>query len=250
MATHRIYLPTDPSDTTPQAVRAGVTVSVTGEEAHHALRVKRLETGDPVEVCDGAGMVADGTIRRTAKVRQEWTLDIEIRNVTKLAPSRPRFEVWSAVPKGEHLEILIDMLSQIGVDLWRPLECERAEVEPRAGKLERMQRRATEAMKQCGRAWVMGIGESAAFGESLTSARVIMADASGSALREEALRSQTIEVVRLIVGPEGGWTQKELDLAAGAGATTARFGPHIMRIETACLVGAGVLVGMLSPETA
>ena len=46
----------------------------------------------------------------------------------------------------------------------------------------------------------------------------------------------------LLVGPEGGWTPRELDLARGRGAAITRFGPHVMRIETAAIVAAGIIM--------
>ena len=85
------------------------------------------------------------------------------------------------------------------------------------------------------------IGGRARFEEAIRSApgvRLVVADASGG-----AWRAAEAERIRLLVGPEGGWTAEELAAARGAGAEVARFGAHVMRIETAAVVACGMLVG-------
>jgi 16S rRNA (uracil1498-N3)-methyltransferase len=237
---HRIYC---------ESVLEETTLSVVGPEAHHALRVKRLEVGDRVQVFDGRGRVAEATIAGATKSRGgEWGLSLALGEARTTPKVSPRVEVFSGVPKGPRLEDMIDQLSQVGVALWRPLVCERTIVEPRGGKLDRLKRAATESAKQCGRPWFMEIGEPAGFAAAVKSgagARVILADASAEIALETGGGEQA-QVIRLLIGPEGGLTGQELAVAGAASAEIRRFGPHVMRIETAAVAGAGILLAAAS----
>lgn len=102
----------------------------------------------------------------------------------------------------------------------------------------RLERHAVEAMKQCGRAWVLEIGDAVSFEEALRGddVDVVVADASGD--RYEASGGREI---RVLVGPEGGWTTEELASARASGARVCSFGRHVMRIEVAAVVAAAVV---------
>jgi 16S rRNA (uracil1498-N3)-methyltransferase len=210
---------------------------VTGEEAKHAARVKRLEVGDRLEVLDGRGGVAEATIAGIEKVRDEWRLRLEVSRVSRVDPVKPRVEVLSAAPKGPRLGDLIDGLSQAGAASWAPLHSEYAQAEPREAKLERLERTAAEASKQCGRAWLLEIGQGSEFAAAVRSGPVVFADASGGPYKPIGAPR-----VILMVGPEGGWSPRELALAREAGVAIASFGPHVMRLETAAVVATGVIL--------
>lgn len=230
MAFHRIY--TDfPLAGSPREL------TISGDEARHAVRVKRLEIGDPVQVLDGRGTVADCRIAAAEKRGREWGLQLTVIGVGRVAPARPRLEVVSAAPKGTRLAELIDQLSQVGAAMWSPLESARTVVEPGAAKLERLERVAAEASKQCGRAWNLEIGPAQAFDSAIRSAGAVLADASGAQYAPSGA-----ECIRLVIGPEGGWTEAELDAARAAACRVARFGPHTMRIETAAVAAAAIVL--------
>jgi 16S rRNA (uracil1498-N3)-methyltransferase len=232
MAVHTIYLP----DLNPTP---GHVVTILGEEAHHALRVKRLGTGDAVRLCNGRGMLADARLSGSRKERHDWTIDLEILGTEQTSPKRPRLRVLAAAPKGDRLPAMIEGLSQVGAAAWAPLVTQRTVVEPREGKLERLERIAVESMKQCGRAWVLEINEPVPFEAAVSARGAILADASGSDPEGSGLDDLT-----LLIGPEGGWTDGELQSARAAGARVVRFGPHIMRTEVAAVVGAAIVLGL------
>lgn len=230
MAVHRIHLE--------EPVVVGI-LSVRGEEAHHAARVKRLEVGERVEVLDGRGGVGLGVLKEITKDREGWVVGVSVERAERVGPVVPRVEVCSAAPKGSRLSELVDGLAQVGAAVWRPLITERGARENwRRDKVERV---AMEASKQSGRAWRMEIGTELRFEEALRPSepgqRVVLADASGERYVGGA------ESVRLLIGPEGGWTTQELELARGAGVSVSTFGVHVMRIETAAVVAAGLALG-------
>jgi 16S rRNA (uracil1498-N3)-methyltransferase len=236
---------------------AGETAIVLGDEAHHALRVKRVRAGEPIELLDGRGRVASGEVLESHAARhtRDLALHIRIAGVRDVPEPSPRVEVWSAVPKAGRADEMIDQLAQVGAAAWRPLDTARAITDPREHKLDRLNRIAAEASKQCGRAWTMAIGPKATFEQALQGdehTHIIVADATGvsvplprASVGRPLPRSSgggagataTAEgVVRLLIGPEGGFTEQELHTARTAGAHIHRFGPHIMRIETAAVV--------------
>ncbi len=231
---HRIML-SDPlaTDTAP-----GAAVEITGDEAHHAARVKRLEPGQPLELLDGLGRVARAEVADIVKLGKKagWALHARIVDLEHRPQPSPRLTVVSAVPKGPRLETMIDQLSQVGVAAWAPLHCTRSVVDPRGGKLDRLSRVTLEAAKQSGRAWAMTVERGTSFKEAVGPG-VIIADASGEPYQPTGAADLT-----LLVGPEGGWTDAEIDQARAAGAVIAGFGRHVMRIETATIAAAGIVL--------
>lgn len=231
MSTHRIYFP----DVLPAP---GGRVVLSGEEAQHAHRVKRVEAGEVVALHDGRGGVASAEVGLATKVRGEWTLELLVRDVARRERQEPRLAVLAAAPKGDRLEAMVDGLAQVGVERFSPLVTARTVVEPRQGKLDRLMRVAVEALKQSGAAHLMEVGGPVSLAEALRGeGPVVMADASG-----ETWRGPAPSRARLLVGPEGGWTAEEVEAAHAAGVRVARFGVLTMRVEVAAVVGAGVMM--------
>ncbi len=214
---------------------AGSRLVVSGEEAHHAARVKRFTEGDVIELLDGTGLIASARIAEIRKKR-EWELGLSIERVDRVERAVPRVEIYSAVPKGDRLSAMIESLSQVGAARWSPLRCERSVAD--TIRRDRLDRIARESMKQCGRAWILEFGEEVDLAGVLALGDVVIADASG------APPSRVESVVRVVVGPEGGWSDRERGLFSGR--PHARFGPHVMRIETAAVAAAGVLMNLSS----
>ena len=240
MANHRIYV----SDLTPQlgaAAAASPGLEIVGEEAKHAVRVKRLAVGDPVILMDGRGRTLEGPISEIAKDRRsgEWTLRVSTAAGIEVHPKPAReVHVVAAAPQGDRLDEMIDGLSQVGATRWCPLLCRRAVVDPRPTKFDRLDRIATEAMKQCGRSWKLEIGDAVALKNIRTGPSTVVADASGEPC---GLLPAGVGPLLLVVGPEGGFAPEELELLRRSGCTISRFGPHILRIETAAIVAAAHL---------
>ncbi len=235
---HRILIDPD----TLAALQAGTLAEIEGDEAQHAVRVKRVRPGEPVELMDGAGRRAPGEVAEAIAERRETRLVVRIQEVITEPPLTPRVEVWSAAPKGDRLEAMVDELSQIGVAAWVPVESALTARELTPKRAERLHRVCRESLKQCARAWTMQIGDPVVAGAAWTDpdARVLVADASGKPFDPGMITGAT--TIRLVVGPEGGWTQDELAQARAAGAATVSLGPHIMRIGTAAVAGAAVII--------
>lgn len=248
MLAHTIYYPLPASTLAPNQI-----VQIEGDEARHALQVKRVRLGDTVRLLDGAGTVADGRIVAEPTdalappvKKRERSLHVQIDTVSFVAPPALTLDVCSATPKGQHVDELIDGLCQVGAASWSPLHSARSVVDPRPTKLDRLDRVAIEAMKQCGRARRLRIDSSTDFSVALGTRvpaasnlpHVIIADTSGT-----PYIPSNAQHIRLLIGPEGGWTTAELAAARTTAAVqVASFGPHVMRIETAAVVASGIIL--------
>ena len=235
MSLHRITLDLSPPP-------AGQSLIITGDEAWHAVMVKRLQAGDTVELLDGRGIVATAKVTSTDKHKRDAQITLNVQSVSAHPPTSPRVEVWSAVPKADRASQMIDQLAQAGAAVWRPLIAERS-VTDADHKAERLHRIATEASKQCGRPWHLAldtprtIADAAAWAAAHPPGSIFVADADGQPAAD--FTSQHLVV---LVGPEGGFTPAELASLGEAGVKPLRLGPHILRTETAAIAAAVALL--------
>jgi 16S rRNA (uracil1498-N3)-methyltransferase len=217
------------------------TVRLSSEEAHHLVEVLRLREGAEVSLFDGKGGAARARVHRIAGG------EVELRI---LGPERSRESPLSltlavAPPKGDRMSFLIEKLTELGVTRVIPLETERG----RSGKsLERWRRIAAESCKQSGRSRSLEVAAPRSLEEVLHEQGRLMAAHPGAPSLSPP--SATAAIVALI-GPEGGWSEKELALAASRGATLFGLGPRTLRTETAAIAVATLLqylAGDLSKE--
>lgn len=240
MSMHRVFL-----DQSLANIAPGSLLRVAGDQAKHALRVKRLEAGDPIELLDGRGHLAPARLENSGKAsRDDWWLDARIDRVLSIPRVRPEIRVWSAVPKGQRLSDMIEALSQAGARSWGALESARSISDAGEHKIDRLRKIAEESSKQCGRAWVLEIESPrtlqsfCAVGEG--EAGPIFADASGTPMRLVHVNHE--QPLDVLIGPEGGWTDDELSRAKSLLWRIARAGPHVMRIETAAAITTSIIL--------
>ncbi|MGQ0628825.1 MAG: RsmE family RNA methyltransferase [Phycisphaerales bacterium] len=236
MGVHRVHFDT-PFATLPGS---GESLTVSGDEAHHALSVKRLNPGDRVEVLDGAGAVIE-CLLAGATAGKRAALTLTVVGARRVAAVAPRLTVASAVPKGGRLDDMISQLAQLGAAAWRPLLTVRGAVRPADLRVDRLARVAFEASKQCGRAHALVLGEPLKVEAVAERARagecVMVADAAGGSIPSPCPAALTV-----LVGPEGGFDPDESAMLRGAGVASLRLGPHVLRIETAAVAAAALLL--------
>lgn len=230
---HRCYLPA--------ADFSSPTLTLEGEEAHHALRVMRLRAGDECEVFDGAGNAARARI--LAAGGGSLTLG-ELRPLPPLPPVAG-ITLALAIPKGGNMDLIVQKAVELGVQRIIPLVSERTIVrlnaKEAATKAVKWQRTALEACKQCGvnTLPVVEIPQSySAFlkREDIPSLRLVCAILPDSRpMREvlESARSAGQDDAILLIGPEGDFSPAEYAAAMQTGYTPISLGPIILRVETA-----------------
>lgn len=152
-------------------------------------------------------------------------------------------EVAAPLPKGDRAQFLIEKLTELGVRAFVPLRTRYSVVNPREAKLEKLQRHVIEAAKQCGRTLLMEVApvmDWADFcGQTHWSPLRLVAHPGGERAAADALAERR-EDVTLAVGPEGGFTDEEIELAKANGWRTVTLGPRILRVETAAILLAGL----------
>jgi 16S rRNA (uracil1498-N3)-methyltransferase len=116
-------------------------------------------------------------------------------------------------------------------------------VDPREGKVDRLRRVASESLKQCGRLWLLDIGEPVSLRPLLVDLKargiqIVVGHAGG------VMTAPVAAEVALLIGPEGGWSAGELAVFASQGVSMRGFGVHTMRIETAAVVASAMLVAL------
>ena len=215
---------------TPGRLVAGAELALEDEEQHH-LTVRRAREGEPVALLDGAGGRATGRLKWGAKV-----FTVMVDRVSREA--RPA-TVTLAVGAGdrERFALLAEQAVQLGATRIVPIETERTvtvATRVREGTLDKVRRRAREALKQCAAAWECAVSESVPLDQFLAEAPAgarWLADHAGGAAPTLGV-SDTLTV---LVGPEGGFTAAERDRILSAGWQPVALGPHILRFETAAL---------------
>src|SRR5262245_7882502 len=211
-----------------------------GAQAHHLLHVLRIGVGQIVALFDGSGFEASAELTGAANGVAELTVrELRAAN-TETAVS---LVLAAAVPRGDRFGWLIEKATELGVRRFVPLITERSIVTPGTGKLDKMRRTIVEASKQCGRSRLMELESPVPWDEFV--AREFAAvggwvsHPNGESVDELACPAAGSLVAA--VGPEGGFTEAELQLAVQAGATLVSLGPRILRIETAAVALAAVV---------
>jgi len=211
-------------------------VELTGAEAQHLLRVLRLKVGDDVALFDGGGHESQAEIAAVTRNSAELRL---VSDWTSESAALPQVILATAVPKGDRFRWLVEKATELGVRRLVPLITERSVVDPGAGKLEKMQQTVIAACKQCGRNTLMEIAQPTdweAFASSELAERTFfVAHPDGTASTQEPSVDENGQCVVMAVGPEGGWTEAEIDLARQSGARLIGLGDHMLRIETAAV---------------
>ena len=225
-------------------VAPGGVVEVTGDEAHHAVAVRRLREGEPVVLTDGAGTRATGSVASTGKRVFAVTVD-SVEHVERPAPS---VTVVQALPKGDRGELAVEVLTEVGVDRVVPWAAARSVAvwrgERAAKSHAKWQATAREAAKQARRAWHPSVPPLASTAEVVS----LVADADlALVLHEEATTGLgSIEAptgsVLLVVGPEGGLTDEEVAAFEAAGARAVRLGSEVLRTSTAGVAAVAALL--------
>ena len=220
------------------------------DETRHLRRVLRLGAGDVVEALDGAGTMLTVRIESAAPRGAEGTVLSRSAHRTE---SPLRLVLAQGIAKGDKMETIIRMATELGVTQVVPLATARAVVkfEPgrREARLSRWQRVAQEAAKQSGRAVVPEIARPQPLDEWL--AAQSSAKSSGGllvCLWEGALTALVPQLPRapideatLVIGPEGGLEAAEAGALEKAGAVVGNLGGRILRTETAGPVGLALL---------
>jgi 16S rRNA (uracil1498-N3)-methyltransferase len=214
---------------------------VEGEEVRHIRKVLRLRAGDEITVFDGLGREFEGTIVEEGRS----SVVITITNIYSSKRDSPlEVALAQSLLKGEKMDYLIQKATELGVKEIIPFLSSRSvPLVDKSGGLKRhhrWERIVVEASKQCGRGVVPQIELVQDYSDMLRKAspntlRLILWEREGANLKEILERSKERKRVFFIVGPEGGFSDGEVEEARGAGFIPVTLGKRILRAETASL---------------
>ncbi|MBR6458776.1 MAG: 16S rRNA (uracil(1498)-N(3))-methyltransferase [Actinomycetaceae bacterium] len=223
------------------AEKSATVLRITGEEARHAVTVRRTRVGEEIDVCDGDGLRARCVVTAADKAE----LVLQVNEYVDESSIGQRWVLVQALAKGGRDEQAVDMCTEYGVHEIIPWFAERAVVSwkgKETKRRERWQSIAQAAAKQSRRSWLPRVA-SPVTSESLADA---VREATGRGARvylchEEASTPLSSRVredgstgdVWVIIGPEGGISPEECELLEGAGAQKVLLAPHVLRSSTA-----------------
>jgi 16S rRNA (uracil1498-N3)-methyltransferase len=230
----RFYLPEKTA-----AEKQGI---IAGSDARHMHNVLRLRPGNKIVVFDGTGFDYDAEI--VAILPDKVTVSI-VRKYPSRPESRAKITVGQALLKGKKMDTLIRQMTELGIAEWIPFMAERSIPSPdqkrRADRLERWQTIVKESLKQSRRGEFTQVGAVISYQEMLAmgqshQVKVVFWENATEAL-ENVIQAYPAESrkICIVLGPEGGFTDREIDAARSLGFKTASLGSRILRAETAAL---------------
>jgi len=216
---------------------------VTGPDAHHLTRVLRVEAGQKFEISDNQNVYL-AEVDAAGKDLVSFTIVEKL----EVPPVAVHLHLFAALIKFDRFELLIEKATELGAERLTPVETERTEkgLRQAAGKrLSRWTRIAREASEQSRRAYLPEIDPPTDLAEALTAVkglRYVLEEAGAKAILSALPVTRCAEdTVSLLVGPEGGWTDRERAAIRDAGWTAISLGNNILRAETAAIAGLSIL---------
>ena len=222
-------------------------LTVTGDEAHHAITVTRLSVGNQVMLSDGQGAWAQGAISVVDK--KSFSVAVSERGTEEV--SLPRLSVVQALPKSDRVKEAIELMVEAGVDRIIPWAAARSISKWQSDAQSKWQVTAQTATKQSRRKFIpevldihstIEIAAKAAHGSS-----VLVLHEEGSQKISSVDRNQLLacQEIYLVIGPEGGISPEEIDRFTEAGATVVRLGVPVLRSAHAAIAGLAAVQTLL-----
>ncbi len=218
-------------------------------ESRHALQVMRLKAGQEVVLFDGQGRSYQAMLEGT-QGRRVQALLLQVLEDTPAAAID--IHLVQGLPKGDKLDTIIQKAVELGVHSLYPLQCKRSVAQLKASLLDKKMQRwdaiVRDACKQSGRNRLLHVQPV----RDVTQVLQFMQAAPGIVLYEKEKQAGYRELLHrlipgcinrelyIMVGPEGGWDDSEIDELTAAGVLTASLGRGILRTETAAVVAAAL----------
>jgi len=219
----------------PQQVQANQLL-LTPQQQHYLLRVLRLRDGDKFIVMDGMGK---WWLARLQGEQGEVLEPLEVKTELPVA-----ITLMMALPKGNGFDEIVRCCTELGVTCIAPVLSDRTLLNPSHQKLERWQRIASEAAEQSERAVVPTILQPVAFNTAIketTATHRYICEARGDYPHLQQVINKTANGIIIAIGPEGGWTNQELEIAIASGFQPISLGRRILRAVTAPIVAISLI---------
>jgi 16S rRNA (uracil1498-N3)-methyltransferase len=216
--------------------------ALTGDHAKHLTRVLRARVGQEFDIVAN-GIARHGRITQLSEDRVEFELAEEI-----LTPLLQRLTLLLAIFKFDRMEWAVEKCTELGATGIVPLIARRTDshlVSAAGKRVERWRRLAVQAAEQSRRAAAPDIAEPMKLGDALTmpgSIRIVLSEIENQTSLRDVLTRTGVGDTLLAFGPEGGWTEDELQSFHENGWLSVTLGQTILRAETAAIAATAIAV--------
>ncbi len=220
---------------------------IENEQFHYLSNVRRFSVGDEINIFDGLGNSYKARIDNIDKKSMKGTI---LSSKTLVLPNK-KISLYTAIPKGERFDWLIEKASEIGVSKIVPVIYVRSVVkELSENKLERYKKISISASSQSWRADIMPIEKPISFietAEKLSAKKDTLNILPWESEEEKNILSvlnenKDIKNINIFIGPEGGFDKTEIDIALKNKFRTVTLGKNILRVETAAIVASSIIL--------
>ncbi len=232
----------------PDIIRADE-LSISGSDVRHIRDVLRLKPGDKILTVDGTG--AEYEVALESIGRDQVTGRIIGKN-TVTRETKLQLTVAQAVPKSDKMDTVIRMGTELGVKEFIPVITERVVVQGNfEHKLARWRRICVESCKQSGRTVIPEVREPVKFPELVRDLKdwqlaVIPWEVHKGESLKDVIKDTSITEVIVFIGPEGGFSHEEAELAKSAGVVPVSLGSRILRTDTAAVAATANIMQIFS----
>lgn len=227
MRLHRFYIN--------QKLNEGAEIRISDPELlHQWMKVFRLSANDRVIVFNGSGDDFECYFKILS--RKEAVLVVEDERENKNVV-KTELHVFQSIIKKDNFEFIVEKCTEIGAKAFHPLITERSEKKDL--NLQRLNKIATEASEQSGRTNVPEIFEPQKLEDAIEKfdGELFVFDFDGEEIPEKINKK-----VGVLVGPEGGWSDKEREIFKNKKIKSVSFGPQVLRAETAAIVASALIL--------
>jgi len=222
----------------------GASYEFDNEDANHAIRVLRMGSGNIFYLSDGAGSWSQVQVLTVAKK----SMQVKVLETGTQEPLDTHFTVIQAIPKGDRIKESIEMCTEGGADrivMWKAARS----IGKSDDKIEKLQTTAREASKQSRRfriPEVIGVAATNAVVDQIAQADLAIVFHESATMKVSEIVTPGCKKVAIIIGPEGGLTEDEIDTFAAAGAKVALMGRPVLRSAHAGLAALSAVNTALS----
>lgn len=222
--------------------------TLTGEDAHHAIKSLRVKIGENIILCDKNSFEH---ICKVEKISKDEVLLSVIKSQKNTSESNIKITLYQALPKNDKMDLIVQKSVELGVFKIVPIETSRCISKPSeksiSKKIERWQKIAKEAAKQSGRGIIPNISSPLKLDEAISKIKdydksLVFYENGGEKIKN-SLKTYD-KNISIFIGPEGGFETEEIDKLKSFGATISTLGTRILRTETASLAAISVITNL------
>lgn len=215
------------------------------QSAHYLFSVRRFKVGDEINIFDGLGKSYTAQITKISKT------SVEGKIISDMPFIMPKYKIvlYSAIPKGDRFEWLVEKAAELGIYKIVPLITNYSVTKTfSSAKLERFNKISIAASSQSGRADIMPVADPVSFTDAIkTDGLKIMAleTEDKQSLFKLLTKEVLTDTINIFIGPEGGFTESEVAAALNTGVKPVTLGKNILRVETAAVTAAALTLNIV-----